>query len=168
MTAPAAPTWAPTSDDVGAVIARLIPDSSGPITGRFSASTIPTDFQVVGISAGAAVEVAAVVPDLPTALEPLARRAAAFSAAAQVADAFFPEAPEAFVRRLRDQYEQALTRLLDAAVRAASGPDVGADGRVLSVTPVGSYPDADCPVEPYAGACDLGAHAYTAHGWAWP
>ncbi len=134
MTTPTAPPWTPSSDDVGNIVARLIPNAAGVVTGRFTADTIPTEWQVTAIAVGATAEVAASAPGLTPEQHLLARRVAAMLAGLQVADAYFPEAPADYVQRLRAQYEASLQLLIGAVEDADQGAgfevfQLGARGR---------------------------------------
>lgn len=142
MTTPTPPPWTPTTTDVGAVIARLVPDQNGQNSGVFTAATIPTDTQVQGLIVRVVADVALTIGTVPVEAWDVARDVAAIGAAARVATAFFPEVDDEFLRRLYDQFDAALERLRGNVQRITGG---GADG--FGNDPQGAFPIADYEVD---------------------
>lgn len=138
MTTPSSRSqWQPSPVEVAALIARLLPDAGGMITGAIGPDTIPTEDQVSFIIDGITAEVELVAPGLTPAMHDAASRVVSLGTGAQVAESFFPEARAEYVKALRAQYETALARLVQAAAAAQNGP----------VMPVGYYPPPQGPVE---------------------
>lgn len=121
MSAPQPPVWTPIPDAVGEVIARLIPDASGQITGTFTTTTIPTTVQVADIIASITSEVLLIAPSIPPEVGLFAARVVVLGAAAQITSAFFPEIPGAYVAQLRQDYLDNRALLITAANRVLSG-----------------------------------------------
>ena len=123
--------WAPDLADVG----RLIPTrtrvmdapGSDELLGTFTEHTQPTDQQVQPVIDAAVASIGAAVTTVTTALEPLAKDAAVWRAAADV-ELAYPER-DADIREVYDRLNAramlALQRLVSAADDSGAGSDAG-------------------------------------------
>lgn len=120
--------WAPTLEEVAGHIPTRTRDNAHPgsdaFTGTFSDSTTPTETQAQRITDAAVATVAAAVSHVTPALEPLARDAAGWRAAADI-ELAYPQrdADVSVYQQLDARAKDALTRLLEVAEEQGGGPD---------------------------------------------
>jgi hypothetical protein len=135
-------TWAPTLEEVAGHIPTRTRDGNTPgsdaFTNTFSETTTPTESQAQRITDAAVATVKGSVGTVTTALEPLARDAAGWRAAADIELAYPQrEADIAVYDQLNARAKDALARLLHVAEEQGGGPD--------ATLPVWSFPDPCMP-----------------------
>lgn len=121
-------TWAPNLEEVAGHIPTRTRDAATPgsdaFTGTFSETTTPTESQAQRITDAAVATVAGAVGTVTTKLEPLARDAAGWRAAADIELAFIQRDGDTTVyEQLDKRATAALTRLLETAEEQGGGPD---------------------------------------------
>jgi hypothetical protein len=121
--------WAPSLEEVAGHIPTRTRDGATPgsdaLTNTFSDTTTPTESQAQRITDAAVATVAGAVGTIiTTKLEPLARDAAGWRAAADIELAYPQrEADVSFYTQLDDRAKLALARLLETAGEQGGGPD---------------------------------------------
>lgn len=121
--------WAPNLEEVAGHIPTRTRDAaadpgSDALTGTFSDTTTPTESQAQRITDAAVATVAAAVGTITTKLQPLARDAAGWRAAADIELAYPQrEADVTVYGQLNDRAKLALDRLLEVAGEEGGGPD---------------------------------------------
>lgn len=120
--------WAPSLEEVAGHIPTRTRDAATPgsdaFTGTFSSTTTPTESQAQRITDAAVATVAGAVGTITTKLEPLARDAAGWRAAADIELAYPQrEADVTVYEQLNDRAKDALARLLEVAGEQGGGPD---------------------------------------------
>lgn len=123
-----AESWAPTLEEVAGHIPTRTRDASQPgsdaFRNTFTTSTTPTETQAQRITDAAVATVAGTVGVVTPALEPLARDAAGWRAAADIELAYPQrEADVTVYQQLDERAKDALTRLLTVAEDDGGGPD---------------------------------------------
>jgi hypothetical protein len=121
-------TWAPNLEEVAGHIPTRTRDAADPgsdaLTGTFSDTTTPTESQAQRITDAAVATVAGAVGVVTTKLEPLARDAAGWRAAADIELAYpSREADVTVYDQLNARAKDALARLLEVAGEQGGGPD---------------------------------------------
>lgn len=137
--------WAPTLEEVAGHIPTRTRDGAVPgsdaYTGTFSATTTPTEDQAQRITDAAVAAVAGAVGAVSARLEPLARDAAGWRAAADIELAYPQRDADVTVYdQLDARAKDALARLLTVAGDEGGGPD--------ALSPVWCFPDP-CEPSPY-------------------
>ena len=135
-------TWAPSLEEIAGHIPTRTRDATNPgsdaFTGTFSATTTPTEDQAQRITTAAVATVTGAVGTITTALEPLARDAAGWRAAADIELAFLQRDGDTDIYdKLNERATLALSRLLEVAGEQGGGPD--------ALLPVWCFPE---PCEP--------------------
>lgn len=130
--------WAPTLEEVAGHIPTRTRDASTPgsdaFRNTFTDTTTPTETQAQRITDAATATVAGAVGNVTTLLEPLARDAAGWRAAADIELAYPQrEADVTVYTQLDSRAKDALARLLTAAEDQGGGPD--------ALLPVWSFPE---------------------------
>lgn len=130
--------WAPNLEEVAGHIPTRTRDASQPgsdaFTGTFSETTTPTEPQAQRITDAAVATVAGAVGIVTAKLEPLARDAAGWRAAADIELAFIQRDGDMTVyEQLDKRAAAALTRLLETAEEQGGGQ--------VATLPVWSFPD---------------------------
>lgn len=170
-------SWAPTVDDVGALLRARTKDSHGNEVGTFTADTRPTREQVESIIGRVVSDLADSITDpsltpLPDRLAGSATRVAVLMAAAEIELSYFPEqvatgrSPYAQYRELLGDRTAALhNALADLGHDTdATGPAGGTDGG-SAVAPVPPAPTGGFPLAEVRYLDDGGVHA---PGSEWP
>lgn len=139
--------WAPTVDDVGALLRSRTKDTNGVEVGTFTPNTRPTQAQVEQILRTAVGDLADMIAtDVPERLWPSARRVATYSAALDIELGYFPEqlntGRSPYVQ-LKERYDE-LIKSFRASLEAA-GSDPGDDGATTPGAPSYSFP-MDVPI----------------------
>lgn len=143
--------WAPTLEEVAGHIPTRTRDTLHPgsdaFTNTFTDTTTPTESQAQRITDAAVATVAGTVGTVTTALQPLARDAAGWRAAADIELAYPQrEADVTVYEQLDARAKDALTRLVTVAEDDGGGPD--------ATLPVWCFPDPYCPLTSW-GCLDL-------------
>lgn len=131
-------TWAPSLEEVAGHIPTRTRDASTPgsdaFSNTFSATTTPTEDQAQRITNAATATVKGAVGVVTALLEPLARDAAGWRAAADIELAYPQrEADVSVYQQLDDRAKLALARLLETAEEQGGGQ--------VATLPVWAFPD---------------------------
>lgn len=133
-----AETWAPSLEEVAGHIPTRTRDNARPgsdaLTGTFSTGTTPTQEQAQRITTAAVATVKAAVGSVTAVLEPLARDAAGWRAAADI-ELAYPQrdADTSVYTQLDERAKLALARLIEVAGEQGGGSE--------ATLPVWAFPD---------------------------
>jgi phage gpG-like protein len=118
------PDWAPSVDDVGAVLRARTKDENGNELGTFTDATRPTAVQVNPLIDTATADILAEVGTVPDKVQDNARRVAAIGAALLVELTFFPEqigTGRSPYTQLKEWYDDKLKRLVAQVTELQDG-----------------------------------------------
>jgi hypothetical protein len=119
--------WAPTSDDVAALLAHLTVDASGVPTGKFSTTSSPTATQVALLVQDISGEIAAAAGVIPPLLYEDAKLVAILGTAALV-ETSFSDQSDVLANLLAQRYQNALARLITGVAQVNQSGQVEPEG----------------------------------------
>lgn len=130
--------WAPTSDDVAALLAHLTVDATGVPTGKFSTTSSPTATQVALLVQDISGEIAAAAGVIPPLLYEDAKLVAILGTAALI-ETSFSDASDVLANLLAQRYQNALARLITGVAQINQSGQVEPDG--TPPAPQFAFPD---------------------------
>jgi hypothetical protein len=133
-----ATAWAPTPDDVAALLSHLTVDATGVPTGKFSTTSSPTNTQVSLLVDDIAGEVAAAAGVVPPLLYDDAKLVAILGTAALI-ETSFSDQSDTLANMLAQRYQNALARLITAVAQVNQSGQVEPDG--TPPAPQFAFPD---------------------------